>query len=422
MVVSLRRMAMTSTYLDERSSPQSIAVDVVMACFVGWAAFAVSCWLVAPGPVAITFGAQWQAMSEDPFKLFGQFPHRILVPLLAWLFGQGGEGYLGFTNGLHVAMLAATFFACRRFRGRVLDAVLVTAAIAITAPVQMYKVHWVGFADPACYTLFLLMLVAARNPYVLWSLFLINLFNHEMAAFFWPWLWFLRRRQDNRWRLDVVCSAAAIAIYASFYLYVRGAAQQTYSVDYFLANPLFPGGTFVVWNLAAVHCTVAFGPVLALLAWHQHRNGCGPDRWHLWLVLLGILTVFCIAFDWARHSNLLLLPLVIASLAFLASGGKNRVVYAGLLVLSAFLFWLVPPWTAAAWPTNLFANLPLLAKTEVVHLTPPPVKFESFGTLEASLQLWLPAIWKPLAVVHAIGATIWCAGWAWARHQNRAAN
>jgi hypothetical protein len=406
----------------DRPSPKRVASDLLLAIAFGWFAYVVSCWLVAPHLVPVTFGTQWQTMSEDPFKLFGQFPHRILVPVLAWMFGQGGEGYLGFTHVLHMAMLAATFFACRRFQGAVLDAVLVTLAIAITAPVQMYKVHWVGFADPACYTLFLLMLVAARNPYVLWSLFLINLFNHEMAAFFLPWLWFLRRRQDRRWRLDAICAAAAIAIYAGFYFYVKGAAQQTYSVDYFMANPLFPGGTFVVWNLAAVHWIVAFGPVLALLAWHQHRKGTGGDRWHLWLVLLCILTVFCIAFDWARHSNLLLLPLVIASVAFLASGNKSRIIYAVLLVLSAFLFWWKPPWAADAWPTKLLANLPLLVTTEVVHLTPPPAEFESFGTLEASLQKWLPAIWKPLAVIYAIGISIWCAGWAYARHQNRAAS
>jgi len=392
-----------------------------MACLVGWAAYAMSCWLVPAGPTALTFGAQWQSMSEDPFRLFGQFPHRILVPVLAWLFGQGGDGYLAFTHVLHMAMLAAAFFACRRLRGAVLDAVLVTLAVAITAPVQMYKVHWVGFADPACFTLFLLMLAAARNPYVLWSLFLVNLFNHEMAAFFWPWLWFWRRRQDSRWRLDLACSAVAVAIYTGFYLYVRGAAQQDYTIDYFLANPLFPGGSFVVWNLAAVHWIVAFGPVLALLAWHQHRKGSGSDRWHLWLVLFGILTVFCIAWDWARHSNLLVVPLIVASVPFLAQGGKNRVAYLVLLALTAFLLWLVPPWTSTAWPTNELANLPLFAATEVIHLTPPPVVLESFGTLEASLNQWLPAVWRPLSVIYAIGLTIWCAGWLWARCENRAA-
>ena len=405
-----------------RSSPKWVAIDLLSALLCGWFAYTVSCWLVEPVDVAKGFGTQWLRMSEDPFALFGQFPHRILAPFLAWLLGFGGDGYLAFTHGLHVVLLSTVFFAVVRLGGFYLDALLVAFAVAITAPVQIYKLHWSGYTDPICYTLFLWMLLAAKSPYVLWSLFLVNLMNHELAAFLVPWLWYLRRRQDSRWLLDAVCMGVAMAVYAGFYFYVKASVEQTYSVDYFLANPLFPGGTFAVWNLAAVHYTCAYGPVLAVLAWHQHTVRQAGERWHLWLVLLGILTIFCIAFDWSRHANLIVLPLVVASARFLAVGNRNRLAFAGGLVLTLLLFWWVPPWSATAWPTEVFSNLAYLLETGVVEINEgPPVTF-GFGSSETWFCNWLPPIWTMLLMVHLIGLSIWGAGWLWARYQDRAAS
>ncbi|MGK0520425.1 MAG: hypothetical protein ACJAUC_003131 [Planctomycetota bacterium] len=413
----------------DRPSPQRVACDLLLAIAFGWFAYTMSCWLVPPVAHAIGFGTEWQLMSENPFRNRGLFPHRALVPFVAWLFGLGGESYVGFTHGLHALMLMSVFFVVKRLRGLYLDALLVTFAVAITAPVQMYKLHWSGYTDPICYTLFLWMMVAVRKPVVMWSLLLVNLTNHEMAVFLVPWLWFLRRREDSRWQLDGICLGAVLAIYAGFYFWVKASVAETYSVDYFMANPLFPGGSFVVWNLAAVHYTCAFGPLLAVLAWHQHTKNQTGERWHLWLVALGIFVIFCIAFDWARHSNLILLPLIIAATRFLAVSNRHRAIFIGLLLLTQVLFWIWPPWAPVAWPTNELvegdaawraahpAPQRMLVTTGIVVPTKAGI---GFGPLSAVLDNWLPLVWKLLLTIHAIGITIWCAGWAWARHQNRA--
>jgi len=415
----------------DHPTQKRVGADILLALAFGWFAYTLSCWLVEPVPVAKGFGLQWLEMSKDPFALFGQFPHRILAPFLAWLFGAGGDSYIAFTHGLHIVMLSSVFFVVVRLRGMYLDALLVTIAIAITAPVQLYKLHWSGYTDPICYTLFLWMIVAARNPYVFWSLFLVNLMNHELAGFLVPWLWFLRRRQSVRWQLDIILMGAAMAIYVAYYFCVKGSVEQTYSVDYFLKNPLFPGGTFVVWNLAAVHYTCTFGPVLAVLAWHQMTKKQAGERWHLWLVGLGVLVIFCIAFDWARHSNLIILPLVIAATRFLGFGNLNRAVFCGLLVLTVFLFWLVPPWSPTAWPTNELVDGPPSWRAE--HPLPQRFFLDTgivvpnggdigFGPLSAAFGNWLPQIWRLLLTIHAVGLAIWCAGWGWARYQNRTLN
>jgi hypothetical protein len=384
------------------------ATTLLWALLVGAACYLVSCALVAPTDDPHGFGIQWRDMSERPFELVGQLPHRILTPLLAHVTGCGGDRYVPFTRGLTVLMLAVVCLVARRRGAMWVDALLVTLAVAVTAPVQMYKQHWVGYADPLCYTLFLLAMLAARRPAVFWGLFLLNLLNHELAAFLLPWLWFVRRRAGGDWRHDVLGAGAALALYAAFYLWVRAnGPQQLYNADYFLANPLFPGGTFVVWLLAMVHWTVAFGPVLAVLAWHVHGRAHGMERLHFWLVLGSVLVIFCIAFDWARHSNLILLPFVVASVRWLDGSNGRRLAYVGLTAVAVLLFVLVPPWAPDAWPTHAMANIDLLLRTGMVV---PNGNNIGFGSLSSAVGQWLPEVWPMLLAIAAILAAIWALG------------
>jgi hypothetical protein len=201
--------------------------------------------------------------------------------------------------------------------------------------------------------------------------------------------------------------------YAAFYWWVKGAAPaQKYHAGYFADNPLFPGGTFIVVCLALVHYAVAFGPVLAVLGWHQRRPEFARERQHLWLVLAGVLVIFCIAFDWSRHANLVVLPLVLASVRFLAAG--HRVVFAALVAAGALLMLWIPPWSASSWPTSELASTTLW--TEVGTLVASPTTGEPVaGPLSAALTGWLPAIWPLLVSCIAILAAIWLAGALFAR-------
>ena len=390
-------------------------LDAALALCAGWLLYVLSCWLVEPSmAVGSGFEVDWQMMSEDPFALRGRFPHRVLAPLLAWSLGYGGEGYLPFTHGLHVLLLASVCFVALRLRAGYVGALLVGAAVAVTAPTQMYKLHWNGYTDPICYTLFLWMLLAARRPAVFWSLFLVNLTNHELAGFLLPWLFFLRRCEDGRWKTDLVWIGVTCGVYLGYYLLIKSQAAQLFSSDYFLSHPLFPGGSFVVWNLAGVHLVTTFGPVLALLAWHQHSGPARGERWHLWLVGLGVLVIFCIAFDWARHSNLLVLPLTLAAARFVGCGRLHQLVCAGVLALTLLLFWWVPPWTSTAWPTNDLANPVLLTGTGMLVIGSGEFDI-GFGSLGDAVGRWLPAVWPILAAVHGTGVGIWLAGWGLTR-------
>jgi hypothetical protein len=188
------------------------------------------------------------------------------------------------------------------------------------------------------------------------------------------------------------------------------APAQTFSYEYFASHRLFPGGTFVVVMLALVHYVVAFGPLLAVLAWQWHRRPVTGERLHLALVGAGILGIFCIAFDWARHANLIVLPLTLASVRFLAAGHRAR--FVGLLAAGALAMWWLPPWFASSWPTSALADVQLWFETGVV-VNKDGDHFP--GTLRAAVTQWLPRIATLLATILAIGSVFWLAGWKLAR-------
>ncbi|MBX3463205.1 MAG: hypothetical protein KF830_08535 [Planctomycetes bacterium] len=382
------------------------AIEVAVALAFGALAYALSCVLVWPDPVNKGFGEQFEGMSRQPLALWGQFPHRILAPLLGWLCGMGGDRYLLFVRGLHVVMLACVVLYARRLGSRRGDDLLIAIAVAVTAPVQMYKQHWVGYCDPLAYTLSLLAPIAVRRRAVFWLLFLANLLTHELAVFLLPWLWFLRRQVEPAWRRDVPWVAGALASYAAFYLTVRAVRQPTYAADFFLDNPLLPWGALACWMMALTHWLLAYGPVLAVLAWHQHTRSHGRERRQLWLVLAGVLMILSIAFDWMRHANLIVLPFVLASARFLAAG--HRRVYAGLVAGSVGLLLWVPPWSGHAPPTSDLWG-------PMFELVLVPKDFVRVVTH------WIPAVWPILAVIYALLAAVWLLGWAMARRGNRAA-
>jgi hypothetical protein len=319
---------------------------------------------------------------------------------------MGGEHFVVFVRALHVVMLACVFLYARRLGSVRLDAALIAIAVAVTGSVQMYKQLWVGYSDPLGYALFLLAAMHARHRAVFWLLFLASLLSHELAVFLLPWLWFLRRQQDHAWRGDLVWLAAVLVVYGAFYLTVRAVARPTFTADFFLDHPLFPWGSLAMWLLALAHWLLTVGPLLAVLAWHQHTRGSGRERWQLWLVVLGIVVILSIAFDYSRHANLIVLPFVFASARFLAAGHRRAYVLLLGATVAVLTFW--PPWQQ---------GVPVEARVLVGRLA-------SFGfppqDLFRVITEWLPAVWPILLVIYVLLAAVWLFGWLLARRWCRA--
>jgi hypothetical protein len=323
-----------------RLRPPGWLEEALLAAAGGILAWMVSCWLEPARATPHGFGLQWREMSEQPFAFLGQLPHRMLTPLLAHLVGLTGDSFTDFTRVSGAVMLALAFFVCRKRGALRRDAMLITIAIALTGAIQIYKRGMIGYCDNVSFSLFLLGWLNRRRGFVFWPLFFFNLVNHDMAAFFLPWMWFLRREVGALRRYDAIGAGLVLFCYYLFRLYVaKHAASWEYDEGYFLANCFLPFHFVWIWFLAACHLLLQFGPMLTVLLWQLWQERPERERMGTALMLLGLGGVFCFAYDVHRHSNLIFLPIVLASTRFLVDW-RSRAAYIALTLLTALNYFL----------------------------------------------------------------------------------
>jgi hypothetical protein len=323
---------------------QSGVEKVVVALAVGLLAYLASCVVLPQDLTTNNFGSEWQRMSMQPLAFLDPahaaepkplfwFPHRLLAPLLAHLVGMGGSGWVSFTQ-LATIMLLALVYHVARWRGAVaFDAALVTLAVATTGAVQVYKYDMIGYVDGLGYSLTLLTWLSARRTVLFWTLILLNLCNHEMVAFFLPWFLFVRRQAHARISFDVIGTIAVLGLYAAFRAWIGAHVATTYDAGYFLEHTFLPITFLWLWSTTAVYQLQSFGPMLAIVIWHALRMRPGNERMHTLLIVGGFLVIFMFAYDVNRHSNMMMIPLIIASCRFLGDA-RSRIVYV-LLILAA---------------------------------------------------------------------------------------
>jgi hypothetical protein len=283
-------------------------------------------------------GAHYQEMSADPFALRGDHPHRILGPMLAYLLGLGGADYWRFSHGTLVVMLATVFAAARHLGARMVDAALVTLALACSGGVLLYTSLLVGFSDPLICALLLATLMAARRGPWCWLVHLLNLFNHDLALFFTPFLLYLRWQARPRWGREVIWLGAVFAVYAAFRLWVNAHAPDLrLSVDFYVKTSHFPRGTIGLAALTTADSVHLFGPLLVVMFWAAWQPA---RKWENRALMLFVATVYAflvVAYDFSRFTGYLFLPVGAAAVRFL-HGGRNRIWFAMLAAAAARSF------------------------------------------------------------------------------------
>ncbi|MGE3171488.1 MAG: hypothetical protein AB7O97_02605 [Planctomycetota bacterium] len=370
------------------------------AVAAGIIAYLLSC-LVEP---ALTepcgFGEFWQSMSEQPFAFVGQLPHRILSPLLAHWLGLDGLRFTDFTRLTGVLMLSLCYAVARRRGARAVDAWLITLAIAFTGAIQIYKRGMVGYCDNLSYSLFLIGYLVARHGWAFWTVFFLNLLNHDLAAFFLPWMLFVRRQAapQSKLRWDVVAIVAVVALYWGYRQYVKAHAPNwEYNEQYFFDNMFLPISFLWLWFLASVHALLQFGPLLVIVLWHAWWPRPPRDRVHTLLVLVGIGSIFGFAYDVMRHTNMLFVPLLLASTRFLVDA-RSRVVFMLLIALKIWMYreflWQEPGDPSNGWLFEWFTGVMTMdCGGHVIIL--PEYRFDVAGHWEL-LKCALPRIWPVL--------------------------
>jgi len=395
----------------ERRSQQ--LVSWLAAAAVGAIVLWLSDWLQPPSSVAFEgHGEYFQAMTVDPLWLHGAFPHRILWPLLAHFTGLGGPRAPVFSQVCNGAFLATVFWFCRQRGAKAADALLVTAAVAATGAVLVYK-------PMACYSdtlMFLLLLLAVHfvaRPAVFWGLVLLASLAHEMVFFFAPWLVYLRCQAGGRQRREVLALGGVGAVYAAWRLVVRvGATGVAYDSLYYMKNNFWvPWGMPALWALWAFVLLVEFGPLLAIVVWAWRRGELGMGRWGPWLYVAGILPLMLLAYDVMRFAALAFLPLVLGSVAFLCRP-RGRSVLAVLLVSSiASYAWLhpVPSQQGGAEFTRISGEILSLLPGRVEKDQPMSFSNAASFTYELVLRTWPTVLASCVALALVVAAGLWLA-------------
>lgn len=278
---------------------------------IGALAFAWSCVWQAPRLEPWSMGLDFAAMAADPLGGHGPFPHRVLGPCIAWLLGLHGERYALFAHGTAVVFLAMVAAVARRHGASLAGAVLLTAVVATTGAVEVYK-HHVGYAEPLAFALALGAHQLRRHTGWFWLAMWLGLLNHEGIAFVWPWLLWAKWRDAGLARGDAVGAAAALGVYLTIrWSLLAAASQPTLSAAVYFAN-LPTATTAAMWVIAAASIPIYFGVLPVLLAWHARASDWRRAALPLLLVLAPILAMCTVATDMPRFLGWLALPIVFA--------------------------------------------------------------------------------------------------------------
>lgn len=314
-----------------------------LAVAVGIALFWLTNLVEPPLPKPFNFGAEYAAMAQDPFGLLGNFPHRILGPLLAHLLGLAGDRYALFAQGCMIALLALLFAAAVLRGAGLLPALVLTAAIAFTGTVQIYKGH-LGYPDPITFALLTATLLASRRPVLFWTLMALNLANHEQIFFFWPWLlWWRRRDGAADWRHDAVGGALVAGLYVGWRYFVAAHAQQVMlTLDHYRGLDYFPLGTLGLSILNVASAFVFFGLLPVVICWHAFADGFRRAGFGILFWLASIFAIFAVAHDVYRFTCFLFVPLFFAGLRLLQQRHGAWLLFA-LGALSVVAIWLQKP-------------------------------------------------------------------------------
>lgn len=311
-------------------------VDWSIAAVVGALLLWLSDLLVPPASVPFPgHGERFANMVAHPFAFQGEFPQRVLWPSLAHAAGWFGLGPVGFSHlcsGLLLAVVA--WFARRRGAGWG-DAVLLTAAVAATGAVQVYKPMACMTADTLNLALLLLTIHSADRPVRFWTLVAVASFNHEMVLFFGPWLWWLRLQHGGVWWRDGAALAGCAALHGGWRLSVSAA----YTASYYASNNFWvPWGMPALWALWLLVALVEFGPLLAVAVWgHRARVAGLGGRLGGWLYLACVLSLMVFAYDVMRFATFLVVPVLLGGIAMLRAR-HGRIVFVALLLAAVAVY------------------------------------------------------------------------------------
>lgn len=393
------------------------------AALVGTALLLASNWLVPP-PDVVPDGhpARFVEIAQAPFAFAGKFPQRILWPLLAHVAGWFGVGPIAFSQACCASLLAVVFWFCRRRGASWLDAGLISAAVAASGAVNVYK-PLACMSDPLNLLLLVLTVHFVARPVIFWALVLLAALSHEMVFFFWPWLVWLRRVEGGgSWWRDGGALVLVGWVYAAWSLLAKALAPAgpggSYDAAYYIASNFWvPWGMPTMWALWGLVVVAEFGPLLAVVvaAWRRGEHALG-GRAGPWLYVACVMSLMLLAYDVFRFATFAFLPLVLGALALVRTA-RGRAAFAALLAASIATYaWQhpIPSEQGGRAFTDVSGHVLALLQARVDPVT-HDVRHFTFGDGWSFAVDLLARTWPTFLVAVLAGAAIAALGWWLAR-------
>lgn len=304
-------------------------LDWLLALLGGVALLWASNLLVAPESVPYPgHGERFAAMVAEPLAFTGDFPQRVLWPLLAHVAGWRGVDVVAFSHGCNAALLVVVLLFARSRGLGWLDTLLLGAAIAGTGAVQVYK-QITCYSDSLNLLLMVAMVGLAHRQAWFWGLALLASFSHENVFFFTPWFFWLRWQHGTRWRSELPWFLGAFAVHVGWRLFVSAeSGGGRYGFLYYLQNNFWvPWLLPALWFLWLLVTLAEFGPLLAVLVWGARtERGMAVG---LTLFVGSVLLLMVLGYDVMRWAAFFGVPLVMLG-ADLLRRPRGRAVFAGL--------------------------------------------------------------------------------------------
>jgi len=261
---------------------------------------------------------------------------RFLAPLLAWLLGLRGNGFLLLLAGICVLLPAAgARWALARGHG-LTGAALAAGVLGLTLLTRVTW-HYGGMTDALSYLLLFGAWALRARPRAVAALLLLALFTNERALFLWPFFaWLLARDAGHPPRTTALTLLIPVLLWAPVYAAILSVREVEHTPAYYaaplLADPL--DAVRRAWPRQPLGFLSAFQWLwlLPLIDVFRRRTPWPA----LALPLLAAAAQMLIAYDSSRMAALafpMLLPALDRGLT--AGGLRFRRLLAALLVLQA---------------------------------------------------------------------------------------
>jgi hypothetical protein len=287
----------------------SIAVGFMLMMLA--AIYVTPAYEIKPNVRSLIFGAEYQAMSIDPFD----FSHpkrvqmRILTPLLAHVLHLRGRLFIYFPLLVAGLFLASIYHYFRRDGWSPGEALGAAATMAFSMPI-LFLLHYAGHTDVMSYLLLFGAIVYIRKNYIWPVLFCLALFNHEGNIVAAPWLILLaagNRFKPKQLIIAILLLAAACIPLILFRHFVLQSVDVELTHKYYLDKSRLAGGILQGGKLLLLGVFESFKlfwifPLIGIYATWK-RRAHGDSLWFI-LVMLCTFGQFLLASDIGRLSSM----------------------------------------------------------------------------------------------------------------------